>query len=103
MISGLRPSTQARGVLFAAAVAACMHCGRDAVVPESELDRWVVVVHGLTAEEAIEEIDLLVGLKPELTGSLSLELAVRRSKAGEAYRRILNSPYRDRGLLVKWD
>lgn len=103
MIGGLRQFRQAAGVLLAATLGGCVCCGRGWVVPKSEPDRLVVVVHGLMAEEAFEGLHLLAGLNPELTGHLSLELAVPRSKAGEAYRRILHGPYRDRGLLVKWE
>jgi len=88
---------------LAAALAGCVCCRRAAVVRESEPDRYVVVVHGLTADEAFEEVQLLVGLRPEYTGWFTIDLAVPRSKAVEAYRRILKSPYRDRGLLVEWD
>lgn len=68
----------------------------------AKLERYVVVVHGIQEDEA-KVLDLLRGLHAEDVGWFTGSLAVPRSRAVEAYRRILNSPYRDRGVLVPWD
>jgi hypothetical protein len=67
-------------------------------------DRYVVVVHGLfELEDVLAEMRLLEGLDAEIPGgSFSVDIAVPRSRAREAYLRILRSPYRDLGLLVEW-
>jgi hypothetical protein len=67
-------------------------------------DRWVVAVHGLFEIEDVHAVlRILEGLGAEISGGgFSVDIAIRRSHAREAYLRILHSPYRDLGLLVEW-
>jgi hypothetical protein len=67
-------------------------------------ERYVVVLRALTSVDEVKQVALLLGgLSPEFACHHTCYWAVPRSKAVEAYRRILNSPYRNLGSLIPWD
>jgi hypothetical protein len=91
------------GVLLGAALTGCVSHGGRGTLPKPDPERYVPILEGLSVGQVRSAMDVLAGLKPEIAGGLSFQLVVPRSMAGEAYRRLLNSPIRDFPVLVQWD
>ena len=69
---------------------------------DSRSEELYVIVHsGLTVNGGLEERRFLADLDAVLEGQLSLYIAVPKSNAREAIRRILASRFRDRGNVMK--